>query len=160
MKNILTAYMIGLLLEGVLFSQVQPILPKLPAGAIDGSQTPELISDAIAYKMVFSSLMLSDAATPLEINRQSLKLKGMGLASTDLLVLRGLIAQFSTQYASWRSRVRLEAPSTQLRAASEAAMDGVVQVTRDLIAQQVSSDGNAKLAVYVQKAKHRMVIQP
>ena|ERR1035437_327635 len=104
--------------------------------------------------------MLPATPSPASIQKQFAKLQMIGLTATDIAAMRGLVARFSAQYATWKSQVRASNLASQGVATFEAAMDAIVQQTRDLVAQQLGPEGAAKFVSYVQSAKQRMLVRP
>ena len=122
---------------------------KLPPGWVDGSKTPNLIPDRIAYRLVFMSLMLPASPDQTAINRQETRLKQIGFSATDETVLKQTLTMFASSY------------STLKQTNGEAAQTwALVQATRSSLQTQLSADGNSKFSAYVALEKQRMIANP
>lgn len=112
--------------------------PNLPPGWIDGATSPNSVPDRVAYRLVFTNLMLptspvAQAATSRQENRIG-KIQLSGAAS----------------YATWKATPN----------ATKTAIFSIVQSTRALLQSQLSADGNSKLSAYVALEKRHMLVGP
>jgi hypothetical protein len=70
----------------------------LPAGTIDGSKTPDLIPDVLAYRLVFAAFSEPAGASPAQLNRQRAKLSQLELNVRDSTCFLAPLADFHGQY--------------------------------------------------------------
>jgi hypothetical protein len=159
-------FLAGLLCSGV-FAQ-QPGVSVVPAGIIDGSVTPELIPDIVAYRLFFSALAgrtkagssnvspNSNSETP----RQKAKLRSIGLNSADESALVAELAKFRADVdgmmAETKARVSMGvAPSSSTQSLNDIANNHV-----GILQSQMTTDGSARLLQYVRAEKSKMRMIP
>jgi hypothetical protein len=131
----------------------------IPPGFVDGSKNPGLIPDRAAYRLVLLSLSTSASPTTQETAKQEAVLKRMGLSDTDKTALKQALITFGAANSQWQREVAAGGPgggSSQLDSAGWANVEN----TRQVLAQQLTSDGNAKLAQFVTQAKTHMIVRP
>lgn len=135
---------------------VAPILAQssgtrnIPPGWIDGSVSPNLIPDRMAYRLVFISLTLPASPSQHDLARQKAHLLQIGLSSADQTILLQAIAAFATAYSSWE----------QAAGHTDDQAWAIVQNTRNALESQLSADGNSKFSAYVALAKRQMIAKP
>jgi hypothetical protein len=135
-------------------------------GGVDGSVTPQLIPDTVAYRMFFQLMSEPANATPHELARQRANLAPAKLSSADLAVVFQVLAGFRVNLLAIQ-----QAFSNAWNAAgqSNAAFDGtpfsnqrdeLTQATVASLQAQLSPDGMTRLKAYVQAEKKNMTIFP
>jgi len=130
---------------------------SLPPGFIDGSKTPSLIPDSVALRLVFLSLVLPPEADQRALASQESHMKRIGLGDADRAVLKQIIAGFASDYANWQRPVRTQAGSG---ASAEDQAGLIVEMARESVTSQLSSDGSTRFIEYVTLAKSRMISHP
>lgn len=130
---------------------------KLPPGFIDGTKTPDLIPDGVAYRLVFMSLVPSPAGDAKAIAAQDAHMKFIGLQDADRAILQQVVATFGGEYSNWQ---RSTAGSANNSTTSTTQIDQIVQTALDSVITELSSKGSAKFIQYVTRAKSRMVVHP
>ncbi len=130
-----------------------------PTGStIYGAQTPQLIPDIVAYRMVFDSFKVADPSNPAMVARQLAKLKRLGLSSADTTTFTNVVAQYYHQYLVWKGTVKATSLTPRAQSALQNGMNTIVQQTQAVLTQQLTPKGLAQLQTYVQEAKTRMVV--
>ena len=122
---------------------------NIPPGWIDGAESPNLIPDRVAYRLVFISLMLPDSPDQTAIERQEGHLRQIGLSGADETVLKQALAVFAANYAAW-----------QQTSGTAGEAWNIVQTTQTSLQSRLTSDGNSKFSAYVALAKTHMVVKP
>jgi hypothetical protein len=148
----------AMLVPGCMFSQGVSSSKSLPPGFIDGSKTPVLIPDSLAFRLVFLNLRLPTTADQAAVRRQNSKLNSMGLTDADATAMKGLLNQFDVEYTAWQSSAPNATVATQ--SVVDAQANAIVQRMRDALIRTLAPDGVAKVFVYVQQAKSRMLVRP
>jgi hypothetical protein len=127
--------------------------PTLPPGSINGANTPELISDTIAYRLVFRSLSISANPTVAEHGHQDIRLAALGFSDADKSSFKAVMADFRATFKI------LQAASASTAAADWAKQhDDLIQHSRDQLAQKLSPEAMKVLAAYVAGEKRRMIV--
>jgi hypothetical protein len=80
--------------------------PVYPPGTIDGAKHPELISDDVAYKMLFLSLMEPENLTDAQKARQQAKLRTIGFSEKDGAALLAALGDFRDRLADLAGRTQ------------------------------------------------------
>ena len=100
-----------------------------------------------------------ESPTPQETKRQGSSLRRIGLSDADKSVLRQQLAAFAAAHARWNERLvaaRSSGGSPQLNDEGWS----IVEDTRQVLAQELSGEGSAKLAAFIKQAKAHMVVRP
>jgi hypothetical protein len=126
---------------------------SLSWGQIDGSQTPELIPDNIAYRLVLGSLQPN--GDPLTARRQAAQIAQMGLSLDDATALLTNQAIFMS---AWQALADLRVAGTIDYPTYQSELDALVTAARADFAAALTTDGMAKLDAYVQTSKTGMVV--
>lgn len=135
---------------------------------IDGAVHPELIPDAVAYRLYLVSLSTVPApnATEAEQTRhrahQHAQMMSTGLVETDQQLLIGVLADFRAKYDSLVADYNESAKAalahnetTDIHALLK-KLDDLVQSTRDTISVRLSAQGATKLHAFVVSEKKNM----
>ncbi len=135
-------------------------------GGIDGSVTPQLIPDTLAYRMFFEVMSEAANATPHEMARQRANLAPAKLSSADLAQVFQILAGFRVNLMAIQ---RAFAAAWNTAQQSHASFDGtsfsnqrddLTQATLASLQAQLSGDGMARLKAYVQAEKKNMTVFP
>jgi len=150
-----------LALCGLLLAQVSGVSgdsPALPPGVIDGSKTPGLIPDQAAFRLVFLSLAVPPSPDNKALARQEAFLKKIGLSDADKTTLKRALVTFAANHAVWQQNLaaNITGGSPELLAQGWV----IVKNTRDLLTNELTTDGNSKLIQYVTLAKLHMRVVP
>lgn len=149
----------------------QPIPQPDPPGTIDGAKNPELIPDAVAYRLLFLAVAEPENATDEQKARARGKMNPAGLSETDVEAFLLLLAQFDQGMTAINAQISKIRDRNPL-ALSPLSADGqqVVQLTSqsnqlvsDTIAalpEKLSEDGLVRLHEYLQQAKGGMKYIP
>lgn len=126
-------------------------LPQL----IDGSKTPNLIPDALAYRLVFYSMRVQRTAPQdlyaKESHKQELKFNTIGLSRSDNAILKSQLLTFDIEIEAWEKKAAAGDPT-----ATPASREDIVAKMRDQLAEQLSPLGASRLDAFVSREKSRM----
>jgi hypothetical protein len=136
-------------LSGTGVSFAQSTTTSLPSGWVDGSKSPSLIPDRIAYRLTFINLMLHPSEAD-SASRQEARIKQIGLSAADEAALKLVLATFASNYTTLK----------QTPGATAAQAWELVQATQSSLISQLSGDGNSKFGAYVALAKTHMYANP
>ncbi len=115
--------------------------PAAPTGIIDGSVSPDLIPDIVAFRL-FLSAVAGQSST------QDAKLQPIGLGSADTGALVQVLPNFAT------------ALRQALATRPQGSLDGVAQVAVDSMRAEMSPEGFQRLQAYVRSQKKFMKRAP
>lgn len=155
MKSIICLIVIIGFALGCMLAQTNGDAQSSSPEFIDGSKNPEMIPDIAAYRLIFLNLRISAMTDKDSSARQDSKLHSMGLTNTDAATMKAILMRFSTQYDAWEVQAKAMSEKD-----NKALAISIVQGTRDLIVQRLSPGGAAKVDLYVQRAKARMIVRP
>ena len=133
-----------------------------PATAIiDGAVNPDLIPDAVVYRLYLFTVSTRQSPTQVDQECQHAHLMRTGLSDADRQVFVGVLSGFRGKYDA------LEAAYNALASANSNAdistlltqLDDLVQSTRNTINAQLSSQGAARLNAFVLAEKKNMKVQ-
>lgn len=133
-----------------------------PATAIiDGAVNPDLIPDAVAYRLYLFTVSTRQSPAQVDQECQHAHLMRTGLSDADRQVFVGVLSGFRAKYDA------LEAAYNALASANSSAdistlltqLDDLVQSTRNRINAQLSSQGAARLNAFVLAEKKNMKVQ-
>ena len=141
---------LAILLGGLSHAQsVQ--LPRL----IDGSKPPNLIPEALAYRLVFYSMRVQRTAPQdlyaKQTHKQELKLNTIGLSQSDRAILKSQLVAFDIEIEAWEKKASAGDP-----AATPASREDIIATMRAQLAQQLSPLGQSRLDAFVSREKSRM----
>ena len=141
--TLLSVVMLAAFVSPKLFAQSSTGPTELPAGSIDGAVTPELITDATAFRLFLTAVSLGPNPTQQERNRQAAKLRPIQLSAEDKSALLLALTKFPGILASAE-----QTPGTSL--------DDLAEATIADMRSQLSQDGFTRLMSYVQTQKKYM----
>ena len=117
---------------------------------IDGSKTPDLISDAVAYFPYLSTVSVSVAKNPAEVARQKRILSHVGLSDSDLAVLMIVVAEFRSKLDPIQAEhSAVVAPTPERFDQLRAATDALVADTQAKLQWRLSAAGFSILQHYL-----------
>jgi hypothetical protein len=131
------------------------------ADVIDGSVHPELIPDAVAYRLYLVAVSAGPAALPDERARQHSNLQRAGLSDEDIQSAAIVLANFKTQYSALIDQYNQTAEATKSLDGMPlflAKRDALVQATRDALKSSLTPRGMAGLHVSIQREKAKMKV--
>jgi hypothetical protein len=137
-------------------------LMTLPV-AVNGAESPQLISDELAYRHFILSVAVPQNASDEHLSRQDRKLQRAGLSSTDrsaaIRALRGLAEELEANAGEVnRLSGQVAVPSEQLDALRARRL-ALLDVARSQVALGLSASGHSKLDAYIREhVKRRIVI--
>jgi len=149
----------------------QPTPQPDPPGTIDGAKNPELIPDAVAYRLLFLAVAEPENATEEQKARARAKINPAGLSETDVEAFLLLLAQFDQGMTAINAQIGKIRDRNPL-ALSPLSADGqqVIQLTSqsnqlvsDTIAslpEKLSSEGLIQLHDFLQQSKRGMKLIP
>lgn len=162
-------------LGAVVFFSCAPLLPAQNSttphqhnvaapNLIDGVVHPELIPDAVAYRLYLVSLSTDStrSATEAEQTRQRAQLMSTGLAETDQQLFIGILSDFRSKYDALIAEHNQSAKAALAHNETTDVhtllkkLDDLVQSTRDTISVRLSAQGAAKLHAFVISEKKNM----
>lgn len=144
-------------------SMATPQMKEDPLGTIDGSKTPELISDSKAYEVFCHSIAVPSAASDSEKRAAKDKLRRAQLSSKDIELVMKTLSEFYSE------RIILAGTDNQLRSQSaddaefkklQAEEISLISKTQDKFKTRLSSEGAAKLNEYVMGLKQKIKLLP
>lgn len=124
---------------------------------IDGSKTPDLIPDSMAFRLVLSGFAEPANPTPEQAARQRRKLANIAKTDADLKAFSAVLAGFQERYAEMRKQYQKN-PSLKFGSPYAPSRDALVADTMDQLNQKITSDTMIRFRAYVMNAKARMVI--
>jgi hypothetical protein len=130
------------------------------AKVIDGSKTPQLIPDVVAYRLYFVAVSEMPNPTPDQVRRQRAHLGRIGLSDADRDSTARILETFKVQYQAliddYNNTPEVKSGSTALQSAMLARRNTLVQITRDSLKESLSADGMARFDAHVQREKAHM----
>jgi hypothetical protein len=130
---------------------------------IDGSKTPALIPDSVAYRFVLLSLAVPLAPTKLDLLKQEARLKRIDLSALDKEVLLDALKAFSRDYNTWKDKSNAASgpdpavqPMSSYRASLAAERDSLIENHVTVINQVLSEKGREQFKSYVTGEKTKM----
>ncbi len=137
---------------------------KLPPGTIDGSVTPQLITDAVAYKLFLDAACEQPQSTLDERARQRAMLARARLSETELTAAARILAGYQQQMIvlekDYNAAAASGPPSSAVALGFSGQRDAIVTATRAALATQVSAPGMARLDQLIQSEKRHMKVVP
>lgn len=135
-----------------LLCQTHPGSPNLPPGTIDGSKTPELVPDRVAFRLVLLSLLVPARADEKHFKKQQVIFERMGLSNAD----RSTFLEVLTVFESGYSAAMASKAATGIK--PDPQIWSVVQSARDTLQSRLTTEGNTKFIQFVTNAKKRMIV--
>jgi hypothetical protein len=144
------------------WAQSPPQHQHAAANIIDGAVHPELIPDAVAYRLYLLTVSEGPAPLPHESRRQHSHLQKAGLPEKDILSATIILADFKTQYAAlieqYNNSPEVQNNTNDGLALFLAKRDALVQSTRDALKSSLTPAGMSSLHLHIQKEKSKMKV--
>jgi hypothetical protein len=134
------------------------------ANAIDGAVHPELIPDAVAYRLYLVTVSTGQNPTEAEQKRQRAHLMKTGLDDTDQQMFVSVLSDFRAKYdalvAEYNESARAALAHNETTDVHILLykLDALVQSTRDTIGVRLTSQGAAQLHSFVLSEKKNMKV--
>ena len=138
-------------------------------GMIDGSVTPELIPDNIAFMAVLRAIAEPPSASLAKRKRMEAKLRAIGLKEEDIVAARPILTGFHDAMAQLDTDIgRLQASSgdtsvdelTEQYSLLTARRSKIRDSVRHALQQELSSQGMTLLRLFIKRAKTHMKYIP
>jgi|SRR5580658_1050847 hypothetical protein len=130
------------------------------ADVIDGSVHPELIPDAVAWRLYLLAVSENPSPLPNESRRQHAHLQKAGLGEQDINATAPILANFKTAYAtmidSYNHSPEVLNNTNDGLPLFLAKRDALVQATRDALKATLTPKGMSNLQAQIQKEKATM----
>lgn len=150
---------------GTIYGQQIPPHTSIP-GAIDGSKTPELIPDSVAFRMFFEAISEPPLPTAEQVRRQRSKLLRARLSEEDLNAVQSEMEEFHTAV----QQLKLDYAAA-LKAASmgsqqfdaqawQARRDAITDSARLALQQHMTPSGFKNLESFIRSRKVNMIVFP
>jgi hypothetical protein len=138
----------------ILLAQTQTPGPH----GVDGSKTPDLIPDDVAYRFVLLSLIVPDNPTQLDLFKHNARLKRLAMDSANKQRIEGVLVAFAREYTAWQSSIS-SVPTTNLAELQHLQIerDALVSKYESLISSQLSRESALIFKQYVTSQKTKMV---
>ena len=133
-----------------------------PADMIDGSQHPELIPDAVAYRLYFVTVSETSNASRAAQQRQLAYLSEVGLKDNDLQWTISILEKFKKKYNDLVAEYNESAVAAEKEGGTPDYQnfvfqrDELVRVTREDLRSFLTADGIASLDAHVSNEKRHM----
>jgi hypothetical protein len=135
-------------------------------GAIDGSKTPELIPDSVAFRMFFEAISEPPLPTAEQVRRQRAKLLRAHLSEGDLNVVQSEMEAFHTavqqlkvDYAAALKTASMGTQQFDARA-WQARRDAITDSARLALEQHITPSGVRNLESFIRSRKVNMIVFP
>jgi len=151
--------------RGTIYGQQMASQSVIP-GAIDGSKTPELIPDSVAFRMFFEAVSEPPLPTPEQVRRQKAKLFRAQLSEGDLNVVQLEMEKFHTagQQLKLDYAAALKAASMGTQQfdahAWQARRDSITNSARLALQQHMTPSGFRNLESFIRSRKVNMIVFP
>lgn len=134
----------------------------IPAGTIDGSKTPWLIPDSVAYRLFFVTVAEPAQRMDDQTRRQRSRLAQAKLTDADYQSVVTVLSNFKEAHAALQQKYSEIAAHGGFidENTLTTERDTLVETTRRELKGRISADGMASLDALVQKEKSRMKIIP
>jgi hypothetical protein len=141
---------------------VQPA-GNLPAGTIDGSVSPQLITDAVAYRLFFNAACEQPQSAN-EDARQRAMLARAHLSDAELTTVSGILTDYRQQMnaleQAWSAATAGGHTPNAATQNFPAQRDEIVTATKAALAARLSAQGLIKLDQVIQSEKRHMKVVP
>ena len=156
----------------ICFAQHQHVHPlssangqnNLPPGTIDGALTPQLISDAVAYRLFLNAACEQPQSKLDEKGRQRAMLSRARLTEAEITAVASILAGYHRQIAdverAWNSAVADPKVASSAAQNFSAQRDALVTATKASLALQLSLGGMHRLDQLIQSEKRNMKVVP
>ena len=135
-----------------------------PADVIDGAKQPELIPDAVAYRLYFVTVSETPNASREAQQRQLAYLSKVGLKDNDLQWTISILENFKTKYNDLVAEYNKSAVAAEKEGGTPDYQtfafhrDELVRVTREDLRSFLTADGIASLDAHVSNEKRHMKV--
>ena len=136
----------------------------IPPNVINGAEHPELVPDAVAYRLWFVAASLPPMPTAAQQQRQRAQLMAAGLQGDDIGQAASVLATFASSYAylvgKYNDSVAQanEVGGTPNLQGLLSQRNALVETTRNALNSALSVQGMAALRSYVQAQKRNMKV--
>ena len=152
--------LLAMVLTGIATAQQATTMHTHNADIIDGSKTPELIPDVIAWRLWMLSVIAPDPDHPeLAQHRQDVFLKKAGFDDTELDAARKVLAQFKQDYESAKAAHNDQVKSGAALSQFRAQRDSLAATARDRLLSVTSQGDEIKKYLTDQKAHMRIPVE-
>ena len=135
--------------------------PVLPPGTIDGSKTPDLIPDIVAYRLVFVAFSEPPNPTAEQASRQHAKLGSLELSKPDIDIFSSELSRFHDRYRQLIAGQTPNTPATDdARGAFIQARDAIVSDTVAALESRGSANAIIRFKAFVLSEKKHMTMAP
>lgn len=155
---------VSVLAAGAWAQNSPPQHQHAPPNVIDGAIHSELIQDSVAYRLYLVSVSTGQNPTQAEQQRQRAHVRRTGLADTDQQTFIDVLSDFRSKYDTLVNEYNESAKAAAARNETTDVhtllkkLDALVQSTRDTISVRLSSQGAAKLHLFVMSEKKNMKV--
>lgn len=134
----------------------------IPPGTIDGSVTPSLIPDSVAYRLFFVTVSEPTLPSASQVRRQRSRLAGAKLTSEEYDNVVAILSNFKAAHDSLQLKYSEIASHGGVIDGNtlNSERDAIVEHTRGELKNHLSRESMASLDAYIQKEKTRMKIIP
>ena len=136
----------------------------VPPEMTDGAEHPELIPDAVAYRLFFITVAEATEATDEQKARQRAYLATAGLEDQDIQSAVEVLATFKAQYDDLVKRYNESVDAANRIGATPelatflARQDALVESTRDSLKAVLSPEGVSRFDAHLQREKRHMKV--
>lgn len=139
----------------------------VPAGpqisvAVDGSVTPDLIPDLLAYRLYFQAMAEPSNASAFQLARMRGKLAPLKLSDADFKTMAAALEEFYDAHVALNARLdelhKAGAADAKAMAGLKAESDAVVARTLRRLLRELSAEAADRLVNYVKGEKRNMKI--
>jgi hypothetical protein len=128
---------------------------------VDGGTSPELISDATAYRLYLLTVSVPANSTEEDRSTQAAHLNKTGLKDKDLQSFLTILAEFRSEFEAWKDRfdgaARAQGPQFDPKPFLQQRED-IVHATRIMIGKSLSAEGVSRLNSHIQAEKRFMKV--
>src|SRR5438034_1307525 len=163
-------FLLSVPLIGLIGRYVRPLAPKgpppsqspvtpgrsresiIPPGTIDGSKTPWLIPDSVAYRLFFVTVAEPAERTNVQIRRQRSRLAQAKLTDADYEAVVTILSKFKEAHTALQLKYSEIASHSGFIDENTLASDrdAIVETTRRELKDRLSAGGMAILDAYIQ----------
>ena len=130
-----------------------------PDGVIDGPKNPDLIPDAVAFRLFFAAVAEPPAATAEQLKRQHEKLRYASLQDSDIAIVSDVLSTFHSRFNSGSAVLTPNALPEDIQAAY-LVREKVVSDTRDELKRRLAPTSLTNLEQYIKSRKVNMKMYP
>ena len=141
-----------------------------PAGTIDGSQTPELISREVAFQMIFRAFTAPANATSQQATIDEERMAAIGLSGNDAVAFKAILSDLLTKIQGLDVEAQvIHAANTTVRSGSHAwnqlgklndRRQSMIRDSLNSVAGRLTGEGVQKVEAFITQAKQKIKIYP